>query len=380
MTKGESVNRPLRVGIISAHWGMVAHLPAWHAIEGVEVRAVCTSRRETAEAAKAKYGLEKAYWSHAEMAADPDIDIIDVGTRPDLRRDMVLTALAHDKHVFAAANFAAGIEAAREMRDAVRSTGKILVLDSTLAEAPAHRRVRQLIDQGFLGTPHGVTARFCISMFNGPKPSGDDWRWFARRDHGASAMRNLGTHSLHLLVSLLGPLESVAAHAKIANPEWRFANGDRVMTEVEDMAHLLLRFRNGVIGTAILGWASPGLLGWRMELGGTEGTLATICEGNWFPSGAAVELWSGRDAAPLTQETLEETLLNPRELYFPTAGTYPPQTGDIAMVMRGMVDQIRGKGHAQPDAERAFHVEAVLEAARIAMAEGRMVDVASIEQ
>nr|WP_281061209.1 Gfo/Idh/MocA family oxidoreductase [Sphingobium sp. Sx8-8] len=369
----------MRVGVISANWGMHAHLPAWHAMEGVEVRAVCTSRQETAEAAKARFGLEKAYWNHADMAADPELDIIDVGTRPDLRRDMVLSALRNGKHVFAAANFAADLAAAREMRDAARAAGRVLVLDSTLAQAPAHRRARQLLDEGFLGTPHSVTTRFMISLFNGPQPIGDGWRWFGKRSHGASAIRNLGTHSLHLLVSLLGDIESVTAEAKIAVPTWSFPNGDRIETEVEDTAHLLLRFRNGVIGTVALGWASPGLSGWRMELGGDKGTIMTSGEGMWFPSGPDVELWTGRDAQPLAKEPLSRALLHPPGLSFPPDGQFPPQTYDIAGVMQGFVGQIRGQGHAQPDAGRAYHVEAVLEAARISAAEGRRVDVASLD-
>jgi hypothetical protein len=38
-----------RAGIISANWGAMAHLPAWRGVPGVEVTAICTSRRETAE-------------------------------------------------------------------------------------------------------------------------------------------------------------------------------------------------------------------------------------------------------------------------------------------------------------------------------------------
>ncbi len=44
----------LRVGIVSAGWGAFAHLPAWRAIPGVEVTAICTSRQETAEAAQVR--------------------------------------------------------------------------------------------------------------------------------------------------------------------------------------------------------------------------------------------------------------------------------------------------------------------------------------
>ena len=96
----------LRVGVISANWGMRAHLPAWHATGEAHVQAVCTSRRETAEAAAAKYGVANAHWDALAMCADPELDIIDVGTRPDLRAPMVLAALASRKHVLASANFA----------------------------------------------------------------------------------------------------------------------------------------------------------------------------------------------------------------------------------------------------------------------------------
>src|SRR5258705_2339559 len=183
------------------------------------------------------------------MAADPDLDIIDVGTRPDLRRDMVLAAIAHGKHVFAAANFAADIDAAREMRDAARAAGVVTALDSAIAQAPAHRRVKELIAEGMLGRRVSVATRLNMPLFHGPAPVGDHWRWFAKRAHGASALRNLGTHSLHLLVDLLGPIEEVTALGSIGLPEWRFPDGDVIVPEVEDSAHLLLRFASGVIGT-----------------------------------------------------------------------------------------------------------------------------------
>lgn len=79
----------LRVGIISANWGAVAHLPAWRALPDVEVVGICTSRQETAEAAAEKFGIERPFWDAEAMAADPDIDIVDCGTRPNIRHSMV---------------------------------------------------------------------------------------------------------------------------------------------------------------------------------------------------------------------------------------------------------------------------------------------------
>ena len=83
----------LRVGIISANWGAVAHLPAWRAVPGVEVVGICTSRRETPEAAASRFQVARPFWDAEAMIRDPEIDIVDCGTRPSIRHPMVLSAL-----------------------------------------------------------------------------------------------------------------------------------------------------------------------------------------------------------------------------------------------------------------------------------------------
>ena len=106
----------LRVGIISANWGVTAHLPAWRAVDGVAVVAICTAHEETARTAAAANGIDKPYWDFRAMAADPDIDLIDCGTRPDLREQMVAAALQAGKHVYNGVPFATGLEGARTLR------------------------------------------------------------------------------------------------------------------------------------------------------------------------------------------------------------------------------------------------------------------------
>src|SRR3546814_3701177 len=89
----DMTNSPLRVGIISAAWGARAHLPAWRSLDGIEVTAICTSRPETAAKAAADFDVARAFHDFRAMAADPEIDIVDCGTRPPLRHAMVMAAL-----------------------------------------------------------------------------------------------------------------------------------------------------------------------------------------------------------------------------------------------------------------------------------------------
>lgn len=365
--------RPLRVGIISANWGMIAHLPAWRAIKGVEVAAVCTSRRETAEKAAADYGIAKSYWNHAEMAADPDIDILDIGTRPDLRLGMTMEAIRHRKHVFASANFAADLTSAREMRDAARGAGIVGALDSMLPWNGAHRLIREELAQGRLGRPISVSTQLVINLFN-DNPQGDYWRWFGTARHGASAMRNLGTHSLHLLTYLLGPIEAVAGHATTALREWRFADGTTMRPEVDDTAQLLLRFASGVLGTMSVGWSSAARTGWRMELSCEKATYVTRDEGP-FPTHVGVELFRGERAGTLEPVPIPERFRELEGIRF----TEPPvvaHSWDIAQAVRDMVHVIQHGGAPLPSFEDAYHVEAVLDAARLAIGRRTWVDVA----
>ncbi|WP_380780842.1 Gfo/Idh/MocA family protein [Sphingomonas sp. R86520] len=113
----------------SARTGAYAHRPAWESIDGVEVTAICTSRRETAEAASARLNIPRAFWNAEEMAADPDLDIIDIGTRPDLRHAMVLAALRNGKHVYNGIPMAKDIDDARDMHRAWQTAGTVCVAD-----------------------------------------------------------------------------------------------------------------------------------------------------------------------------------------------------------------------------------------------------------
>jgi len=70
----------LRVGVIGANWGL-NHVGAWRAVPGVEVTALCTSRRGTAEAAARESGVARAVWNASELIEDPSIEVIDVTHR-----------------------------------------------------------------------------------------------------------------------------------------------------------------------------------------------------------------------------------------------------------------------------------------------------------
>lgn len=94
----------LRVGIIGANvnygWGTRAHIPAIKALPELEVVAVCTTRRETAEETAQKYDIPLTFTNPEELVAHPDVDIVSVSTRAPTHNELVKLAVKAGKHVF----------------------------------------------------------------------------------------------------------------------------------------------------------------------------------------------------------------------------------------------------------------------------------------
>jgi len=365
---------PLRVGIISAAWGARAHLPAWRSLEGVEVTAICTSRPETAARAAEQFGVARAFHDFRAMAADPQIDIVDCGTRPVLRRDMVLAALGAGKHVYNGIPFARDLTDAGAMTRAWRSAGTVALVDAFMQAVPALVRMRAMIADGWIGDPFGAEIAFDAPLFTAAQTNVPGYAWFADPANGASALRNLGSHMLHLLVHFFGPVASVAADTSLALAEWPLEGG-AVRPQVPDRASLLLRHRSGLPVRLEANWARIGGDGFRFAVWGSRGQLQARAP--VFPMAHDTRLLGTRDPR-LGSTCLAELSLEPADLAIPGCSAVPdrPETGlfALAAIFAAMRDAIRGCAPAGPDFAQAFHVQEVVETAARAAAKRCWID------
>jgi predicted dehydrogenase len=365
----------LGVGIISANWGTFAHLPAWRAVPGVEVVSVCTSRRETAEAAAQKHGIQHAFWDANAMVSNPGIDIVDCGTRPNIRHAMVLASLRAGKHVYNAIPFAADLEAARTLHGAWKESGRVAIVDAYSEWLPTHRLAKEMIDDGFLGQPFGGTCIFNMSLFNKPSPQ-FPYNWFAQGGLGVSAVRNLGSHALHMLVHLFGEIDEVVAHDSQLLGEWRFPDGNVVKAETNDFANLMLRFTNGMVMQVQISWNAPLGRGWHLEAFGSKGRMVVAAPS--FPTSLDTTLHAGTlDGGAMEQIKIPERFLSTPNIGIDATTKIPPAY-PMAVSMNAMVRAIEGKAKARPDFDQAWKVERVLEAVQRSSAERRWVGMAEI--
>lgn len=364
----------LRVGIVSAGWGAFAHLPAWQAVPGIEVTAICTSRQETAQAAQARLGLPRAFWNAAEMCADPDIDIVDLGTRPSVRLPMVLAALQHGKHIYNASPHAPNWEGAKAIDAAYRSGRSIGVVDAFSQYIPALRQMKLLLDDQYIGQPLGGMAHFNLSLFNAPNKH-FPYNWFSDASAGVSALRNNGSHLLYMLVHLFGPVQELVADDSQILRQWLFSDGDKITPETTDYANIILKFASGLTLPMQASWSMVQHNGFAIDVFGEKGRLTATSP--TFPTAQDCVLAGGKLGDAYGPMAIDPSFYNSPAVGLDATAPVPPSY-PMALSMEAMVAAIEGRGTAGPDFAVALEIERLVEAMRVSNIERRWVKVADI--
>lgn len=383
--------RKTRVGIIGANWSLKVHGTAWRLLPGVEVAAVCTAHRETAEAAAQMFGVPKAYWNVADLAADPAIDIIDVGSRPSFRYDMVLAALAGGKHVYDALPFATDTRRAQDMVDAQQRARRVGIVDAQFRWVPAGQHMKALVDAGFIGQPLGFNVQLlmplqrrndapyphCVYPEGGISP----YHWLADPASGAGGWRNFGAHTVLFLTHLLGEVEQAMGATRIGVPDWTLPDGTRMSSGNEDLGCATLCLKNGAIGNLQTGWSVPDAACLRVEVWGDRGRL--LLEDPTFGDGISARLYAGKAGQGEFGHPIGQWLDIPASLFeVPdtpfTKATAPPYMVSMGWMFHDMLRTIREGGPGSPSFAEALHAQKVVEAVVQSQQSGRWLRIADI--
>lgn len=132
------------------------------------------------------------------------------------------------------------------------------------------RRVADLVNRGFFGTITRVRYRNAHHAAYGRWFDNPDLAWFTQPDlSGGGAFLDMGTHAVHLLRSLFGPVKDVFA---------TIGNHAGAYPAVDDHGVALLRFQSGILGTVEAAWTQTGGVG-GLEIVGSEKTLFNTPDG-----------------------------------------------------------------------------------------------------
>src|SRR6059058_1776551 len=152
---GSSMAEKLRLGLIGASvrgtWSSRSHLPALQASADVELTAVCTTRADSAEAARQAYGARLAFDDWRKMVASPEIDAVAVVVRVPSHYAPTKAALEAGKHVYCEWPLGRTTEEAVELAELAASRGLTTAVGLQARVDPALMHMRELIGQGYVG-------------------------------------------------------------------------------------------------------------------------------------------------------------------------------------------------------------------------------------
>ena len=156
------------------------------------------------------------------------------------------------------------VREARKVAALLRKHPTKLFCGYYLPFSPPMLAARELLGQNAMGIVTRVRFRNAHHAAYGRWFDNPDLQWFFNPAlSGGGAMMDMGTHAVHLLRTLLGPVTEVWA---------TIGNQSGIYPTVDDFGIAHLRFASGVLGTVEAAWTQTGGIG-GLEIVGSEKTL-----------------------------------------------------------------------------------------------------------
>ena len=149
-----SMEQVIRVGVLGAGvWAANAHLPGYKREPRCQIVGIADTIADRAQAAARTFDIPFVTADPHELIARSDVDLIDVCTPSHTHFELAWAALEAGKHVLCEKPVAYDFRDTRRARDLARRKGLRTRVGLTFRFSPAMRYMRELVADGFIGTP-----------------------------------------------------------------------------------------------------------------------------------------------------------------------------------------------------------------------------------
>ncbi|MDB5921972.1 MAG: hypothetical protein JWN13_908 [Betaproteobacteria bacterium] len=352
-----SSSERLRVGLIGAmgRWGPRAHIPALKRLPEVDLYALCTAHADTAQAAAEKYGVERAYGDVSAMNANPQVEAALVAVRVPAHYALTKNALEAGKHVYCEWPLGANLKEAEELAALARKMKAHTMVGLQRRASPAYLRLRELVSEGYVGQVLSVNMSH---MGSGVLTRTADRTWQRDVTLGANTLTITFGHSIDALCMVVGEITEVAAVVSTQVPRW-FETDTKKFVDVTSPDNIMMtgRLEGGAVVSANLGVHPYHGTGYRLEIYGTEGTLAMIGGGE---AGQEVKrkIMGGRK----DDKALQELPVPDRLKWVPKEVQELGPSYDVGQMWVRFTEAIRTNARVEPDFDFAVRRHKLLDA------------------
>jgi predicted dehydrogenase len=208
-----------------------------------------------------------------DILNNPEIEIVLNLTLPQSHSEVTLAVLNAGKNVYSEKPLAVDLEDGKKIVDLAQSKGLRVGCAPDTFLGGRLQMCRKIIDDGWLGKIIGGTA---FMMCHGHEIWHPDPEFFYK--YGAGPLFDMGPYYFTALVTLLGPVKSVAGSVRTSFAERTITSqpkyGKKVEVEVPTHVSGILNFANGALVTLTTSFDVWDSHTPRVELYGAEGCLS----------------------------------------------------------------------------------------------------------
>jgi len=348
---------PLRIGFIGANgrWGPRAHLPALQRLPQTEIYAVCTAHDDTARAAAEKFGVERAYGNDRAMNANPAVEAALVAVRVPAHYALAKAALEAGKHVYCEWPLGKNTREAEELAALARKMKRHTMVGLQRRASPDYMRLRELVQEGYVGKLLSVNM---THMGDGVLTRTADRTWQRDVTLGANTLTITFGHAMDALCMVAGELAEVSAVVSTQVPQW-YETDTKKYVDVTSPDNVMLsgRLENGAVVNVNHGVHPYHASGYRLEIYGSEGTLAMVGGGDAGEEVKRIIMGGRRDDKTLAELPVPERLKwVPEEV----RGLGPGY--DVGQMWVKFAEAIRSNTRIDPDFDFAVRRHRMLDA------------------
>jgi predicted dehydrogenase len=362
----------IRLGLVGASvsgtWSARSHLPAVRASGDVELTAVCTTRADSAEAARQAWGARLAFGDWRQMVASPEIDAVAIVVRVPSHYAPTKAALEAGKHVYCEWPLGQTTAEAVELTALARAKRLVTAVGLQARVNPTLMYMKEQVEAGFVGE---VMAVHISLMREGVLSRPSHRTWQRDVELGANTLTIANGHTVDAMRYVTGDFGRLSAVVATQAKQW-LDTGTNTLLEVTSPDNVLLsgRLANGAVVSVHIGAIPFAGSGYRMEIYGRDGTLVAMGEDS--PQLSEVFLHGARGANTLAPTPVPEryTLAAP--------GTPSGEALNVGQMYTLFAQAIRnrairhGESH-QPTFETAVELHHLVDAIKQASDNGREV-------
>jgi predicted dehydrogenase len=175
--------------------------------EGANLYCVASRSKQKAREFADRYQIPAYYGSYEELAKDPSVDIVYIGTLHSVHCENTLLCLENKKAVLCEKPFALNVEQVKRMIASAKKNNTFLMEALWTNFLPSIHKVRELLDTKALGEPIAIKADF---GFN--RPFDSNHRFFMP-ELGGSSLLEIGIYPVFLSLLLFGFPDRYSAHS-----------------------------------------------------------------------------------------------------------------------------------------------------------------------